>query len=266
MKPTLKYSLISFFALLVVGYLVFVLCAFPGKEKDTVCKLVEIQLSASETPMIGQKDVALLLEQNDLNPMGKTISQISTETIEKTLLKNPSIKRAECFKTPAGIVHIDVYQRIPKLQVLSSENYYIDDERQWMPASLSFSAYVPVVTGRVTKSMAAGRIFDFVTYLEKSPFWNAQIEQIFVRDDLKIELVPRVGEGVILLGRLDSNYVARLEKLRRLYLYGFNKIGWNRYKLIDLQYKDQVVCTRFGKHDEKKPVVEKNDSIISDKL
>ena len=36
----------------------------------------------------------------------------------------------------------------------------------------------------------------------------------------------------------------RLAKLKKLYTEAFNEIGWNRYKLIDLQYEGQVVCTR----------------------
>jgi cell division protein FtsQ len=136
-----------------------------------------------------------------------------------------------------------------------------------MPVSPNYAAYVPVVSGRVTVSMATGQIFDFVTFLELNPFWNAQIEQIFVRDDKKIELIPRVGEAVILLGTLDD-YQLKLEKLRKLYIKGFNVIGWNRYKLIDLQYKGQVVCNK-DIETEPQPVVEtveKKDSIIARKL
>ena len=110
-------------------------------------------------------------------------------------------------------------------------------------------------------------MFDFVTFLEDNTFWNAQIEQIFIRDDLKIELVPRVGEAIILLGTLD-NYQSKLEKLRKLYVNGFNVVGWNKYKLIDLQYKDQVVCSKVGQ-ETIKPVVateQKKDSIIASRL
>ena len=133
--------------------------------------------------------------------------------------------------------------------------------------SPNYAAYVPVVSGRITVSMARGRMFDFITFLEENPFWNAQIEQIHIRDDLKVELVPRVGDAIIVLGKLD-NFESKLKKLNKLYTQGFNKIGWNKYKTIDLQYKDQVVCTKIGAQSTHKVTVEveKKDSIIAHKL
>ncbi|MEI7504622.1 MAG: hypothetical protein WCJ61_15195, partial [Paludibacter sp.] len=158
-------------------------------------------------------------------------------------------------------------QRCPKFRVVGFGSYYVDADRKTMPVSQNYAAYVPVVSGRITVSMATGKMFDFITFLEENPFWNAQIEQINVRDDLKIELVPRVGDAIILLGKLD-NYVAKLKKLNRLYTEGFKVIGWNRYKIIDLEYKDQVVCTKIGVEPAHKEiaVVVKKDSIIAPKL
>lgn len=268
MKSTLKYILISFFAALVLGYLVFALWYFPQQTKEVVCKSLEISIVDKEnTLLISEKDVAQLLEQANLNPIGKTIKFISTETIENELHKNPMIKMAECFKSPSGTLKIKITQRRPKFRVVGFGSYYVDADRKTMPVSPNYAAYVPVVSGRITVSMARGRMFDFITFLEENPFWNAQIEQIHIRDDLKVELVPRVGDAIIVLGKLD-NFESKLKKLNKLYTQGFNKIGWNKYKTIDLQYKDQVVCTKIGAQSKHKVTVEveKKDSIIAHKL
>lgn len=270
MKPTLKYLLISIFAALVLGYLVFALWYFPQHTKQLVCRSVEISIvDKAGTLLIMEKDVAQLLEKAELNPIGKTIKFISTETIEKELQKNPMIKVAECFKTPTGTVKIKIVQRRPKFRVVGFGSYYIDVDRQMMPISPNYAAYVPVVSGRITVSMAKGKMFDFITFLEENPFWNAQIEQIYVRDDMKIELVTRVGDAIIVLGRLD-NFESKLKKLNKLYTKGFNIIGWNKYTTIDLQYKDQIVCTKIGAQSTHKVTatvnVAKKDSIIANKL
>ena len=268
MKPVWKYILITFFTLLVLGYFVFSLFFFSVKQKEVVCRKLEIALEDStKIQLITEKDIAQILADDQLNPIGKTIKYIQTEDIERALHKNPMIKVAECYKTPSGIVNIRVKQRLPKFRVVGLGSYYIDVDRKPMPVSPNYAAYVPVVSGRVTVSMAAGQLFDFITFLEENPFWNAQIEQIFVRDDNRIELIPRVGDAVILLGTLE-NYQSKLEKLRKLYLKGFNVVGWNRYKVIDLQYKGQVVCNKDNE-TAPKPVavtVEKKDSIIASKL
>ncbi len=268
MKPIWKYILICFFTILVIGYLVFSMCRFSGREKSNVCRDLKIILAdSSNIQLITQADIAQILEQNDLNPLGKTIKNIRTESIEEILHKNPMIKVAECYKTPSGTVSIRVFQRSPKFRVVGMQSYYIDVDRKPMPVSTNHAAYVPVVSGRVTVSMASGKMFDFVTYLEDNPFWNAQIEQIYVRDDLKIELVPRVSDAIILLGTLD-NYQSKFKKLYKLYQKGFNVIGWNRYKVIDLQYKDQIVCSKVDPQIAQTKVVreEEKDSIIASKL
>jgi len=268
MKPIWKYIVISFFAALVLGYFGFSLWHFSGKEKSTVCRNLDILLiDSTNIRLISQKDIALILEENDLNPMGKTFKHIHTESIERILYKNPMIKVAECYKTPSGTVTIKIQQRCPKFRVVGFGSYYIDTDRKLMPVSPNYAAYVPVVSGRVTVSMATGKMFDFVTFVVDNPFWNAQIEQIYVREDQKIEIVPRVGDAIILLGSLD-NYQSKLEKLKKLYRSGFNVIGWNKYKVIDLQYKDQVVCSRTGQEaaQPKTVAIEKKDSIIASKL
>jgi cell division protein FtsQ len=268
MKPVWKYLFISFFSMIVIGYLVYALWYFQGTEKQQVCKELSVVITdKSERELITQKEIAETLELNGLNPIGKTLKKIRTESIEEVLRKNPMIRTVECFTTPDGAVDIQILQRSPKFRVVGFGSYYVDVDRKTMPVSLHSAAYVPVVSGRVTVSMAIGKMFDFITFLEENPFWNAQIEQIFVRDDLKIELVPRVGDAVIVLGTLD-NFQSKLEKLRKLYVNGFNKMGWNRYRRIDLEYKNLVVCTKAGTKDELpvKILKESKDSIIASKL
>lgn len=271
MKPIWKYILIAIFSTLVLGYLVVSLWYFSGSEKEEVCRRLEIVLiDSTKVQLITQKDVAQILDENGLNPIGKTIKYIRTESIEDVLRKNPMIKVAECYKTPSGIVNVRIQQRIPKFRVVGLGSYYIDADRKPMPVSFNYAAYIPVVSGKVTVTMVTGQIFDFVTFLEENPFWNAQIEQIYVRDDKKIELVPRVGDAIILLGTLD-NFHSKLEKLHKLYVKGFNVIGWNRYKVIDLQYKDQVVCNKeipivFKPQPPLAVDSLKKDSIIASKL
>ncbi len=268
MKPVVKYSLLSVSIVFVLGFVAFTMWYFTVNREDKVCHELEISISDSEkSKLINQQEIALILEQTGLNPIGKSLQRIKSESIEDILQENEMIKSVECYKSPSGLVKINVEQRSPKFRVVGLGSYYVDADRKVMPVSPDFAAYVPVVSGRVTVTFAVGPLFDFVTFLEENPFWNAQIEQIYVRDDKKIELVPRVGDAIVLLGTLD-NFQTKLEKLRKLYLYGFNEFGWNRYKKIDLQYKDQVVCTKVGADPEPLKMVAKevNDSIIPSKL
>ena len=267
MKPKIKSIIISVGILLTVGYFILAIWQFTKSNGNKICNRFEIELTETKDfQLINEDEISKLLFDKNLHPFDKKLRKVNTESIEALLRKNPVIKSAECYKTPSGIVHVTVHQRTPKFRVVGHESYYIDNERNWMPVTPNFSAYVPVVSGRVSKSMASKELFDFVTFLEDNPFWNAQIEQIFITDDLKIEIVPRVGDAIIVLGTLE-NFPSKLEKLRKLYTKGFNVFGWNRYNRIDLQYKDQVICTKIGVELKPPKVIKEvqQDSIIGDK-
>ena len=137
-----------------------------------------------------------------------------------------------------------VTQREPILRVKGMYgDYYVDSELKVMPVSPIFSAYVPIATGFVNKELALGQLGEFALFLRDHYFWNAQIEQIDVARNGEVTLVTRVGDQLVVMGTLD-NYKDKLDRLYALYVNGFNKIGWNKYKQITLKYDGQVVCTK----------------------
>jgi cell division protein FtsQ len=238
--------LISLCIVAVLGYAGFMVWQSADTDKNTICVGLDVKLlDESSARFISEHEIAKLLDTKGLNPVGTKYKKISTEAIERELLRNELIRTTECYKTISGKVVVEVTQRTPKFLIVGNQSYYVDSDRKLMPVSLNYAAYVPVVSGRVLRRMATHELFDFVSYLEKDTFWNAQIEQIYVRDDLKVELVPRVGNAVVLLGSF-TNFEKKLRNLRELYTQGFNVVGWNRYDKIDLQYDGQVVCTITG--------------------
>lgn len=231
---------------LVTAYLIYAVLSFSYIDYNTICKKVLVNIKdGDKVRFITQKEILSILENHELNPIGKTYGRVKLQSMEKVLSENPNIKEVQCYKTPDGSVYVDIQQRIPKFLIAGFECMYVDADKKFIPVSQNYAAYVPVVSGLVTKSMATGELFDFVCYLEQDEFWNAQIEQIYIRADKKVELVTRVGDAVIVLGNLD-NYQNKLKKLYKLYKNGFNIMGWNRFQKIDLQYENQVVCLRTG--------------------
>ena len=244
MSKLLKYILIISAMVVCVCYAVIANAKGTESEDRKVCSNLTVTITDyDQKKLISNEEISLLLKANELNPIGKSMQHIRTKTIEDVIERHPMVRHAECYKTPNNEIRITIEQRNPVLRVIGAENYYVDDLRKTMPVSLNFAAYVPIVTGRVTKKAASGALFDFVKYINQDPFWNDQIAQININDKLQAELVPRVGEHIIILGTFDR-YQQKLEKLKKLYLYGLNETGWNAYSTINLQYKDQVVCTR----------------------
>jgi len=265
MKVTkVGYIFISLGIILVLGYLVFSVVSFSEDDNNIKCNDLVVCFPENEKcRLVTKNEIIETLNNAELHPIGQSYGQVQTESIEKILLKNPMIKEAQCFKTPSGKIFLTVIERTPKYMIAGYECYYVDENRKLMPVSLNNAVYVPVVSGFVSRSMAKGQLFDFVSFVEKDTFWNAQIEQIYIREDQKVELVPRVGNAVILLGKLD-NYSIKLAKLHRLYTEAFNKIGWDRYEKIDLQFENQIICSKPDNHllQSEKVSTVKNDSII----
>ena len=194
---------------------------------------------------IGKKEIENLLKNSGLTIIGEKMSEINPDFIEKILEENNLIKKVECYKTIGGTIKIKIYQKTPVIRIISdSGNYYVDNERNIMPVSENFTAYLPIATGHIDKEFATTKLYDFALFLQANRYWDSQIEQIHVLPNNDVELTPRIGNFQIILGPLDDEYVDNLEKLKLFYHKGLNKVGWNRYSVINLKYKNQVVCTK----------------------
>lgn len=86
-------------------------------------------------------------------------------------------------------------------------------------------------------------VFELAKFIHTNDFWKAQISQVHIQDENNIELIPRVGNHVILLG--DASQIEeKFQKLFTFYQQGLSKTGWNEYSVINLKFKNQVVCTK----------------------
>ncbi len=91
------------------------------------------------------------------------------------------------------------------------------------------------------------KLITFVEMVEDDGFWRSEVVQIVARTTpsgaLEVELVPRSGRHVVLFGRLER-IEEKFSTLRRFYRKGLSKIGWDRYRTIDIRYRNQVICRR----------------------
>ena len=215
-------------------------------KEDLICKELLIDIvDASDRLYLTDNDIKTDIAKAGLSPVGKDLSTISTAAIENKLKENRLIKRVECYKTVDGAVRIKVYQRMPILRIFSTKgNYYVDKEGEKMPVpGGNFAVYVPVASGFIEDEYATTDLYEFALFLQQDKFWNSQVKQIYVTPNGDIELTPAVGNHQIILGKID-NYKEKLEKLRLFYDKGLSKVGWNKYSVINLKFKNQVVCIK----------------------
>lgn len=241
-----KKILLSIVMILISAYLIVSLTAFNRRPEGTVCHNIDLRIQDSiYAGFITPKEIIGLLNKKKMNPIGKPIDSIRTELLEAELRKHPLIDQVECYKTPSNKICIEVSQRIPILRVMNSsgENYYIDNKGIVMPPDAKCVAHLAVATGEIEKSFAVRELYNFALFLQQNSFWEAQIEQIHVLPGKKVEFVPRVGNHIVYLGKL-TDYEKKLKRLKMFYEKGLNKVGWNKYSRINVEFSNQVVCTK----------------------
>lgn len=87
-------------------------------------------------------------------------------------------------------------------------------------------------------------LFSLAKNINQNTFWNAQISQVYLNQKGDYELIPRVGNHQIILGSADK-IQSKLDKLMIFYKEGLSKTGWNEYSIINLKFKNQIVCTKI---------------------
>ncbi|MCK4408307.1 MAG: hypothetical protein KAV44_11570, partial [Bacteroidales bacterium] len=157
---------------------------------------------------------------------------------------------------------IDVVQRKPVVRVItkSNQNFYIDVNGVLMPLNKNHVARVLIASGNIGNSLLPPaklklqtdsldqnqvlfKIYSLAKFINNNKFLNAQIEQIYINKENCIELIPKVGKHLIIFGDID-NMEEKFENLIAFYKNGLSKVGWDKYKKINLKYKNQVVCTK----------------------
>lgn len=261
----MKRYVIIILDVVLMGYLLFAVSAFNNPERIIrKCTKVNIEIEDESTyGFLDAKEIKQILQKRGLYPIDKNLDDISPRTIEESLRRSPFVSSAECYKTADGHVFITVTQSSPLVRIKSNngDDYYLDYHGGIMPNS-KYTSDLIIVTGSVSKTFARRYVYILANVIMASDLWRNQIEQINVQHDLGIELVPRVGDHIIFLGYLPASsrqsqrqeevtefVTTKLNTLEKFYRYGLKEAGWNKYERINVQFSNQIICTK--RHDDK---------------
>lgn len=230
----------------ITAYLLAAITAFNKKPAAAACTGIELVIKdTAYAGFVTLKEISAILTKKQLNPVGKDMGAIRTGELEEALATQPLIDRVECYKTPSCKICVEVTQRIPILHVINDrgENYYLDNKGTVMPSDARCTALVPLATGSIDKTYAVSSLYPFALFLQQDPFWKAQTEQIHVLPDHTVELVPRVGDHIVYLGK-PEDYGRKLDRVKVFYRKALNKVGWNKYGRINVEFGNQIICTK----------------------
>lgn len=211
------------------------------------CNEVDIRIKhQTEKPLLSEKNIysILNLEEGKSSLLGRTASRLQLPGLEKTLSQHPSIKKAEVYMTLSGTLRMEIYEREPILRMMPTHTrgYYLDREMVKMPLSSNFTPDLIPVTGFVSDKMDS-QLVRIVSFVNNNSFWKEQIQQFFVNANQDISFIPIVGNHEVILGD-TSNLEEKFKKLETFYKKGLIKLGWNKYKTINLKYRGQIICKK----------------------
>ncbi len=238
------------------------------QQYSRACKSVDIRISyGAADVLVTKKDIDSIILKTAGMLKGKPLGYINAGSIEKAIRNQPYVAKVSVFENNEGRLFVKIRQREPLLRIINRkyESFYLDESGALLPVNPNFSARVLVANGAINDSYIKNpnyrvnilalsdsvfydslltNLYKLTMYISHDNFLKAQIAQIYVNESSEFELIPRLGNHVILLGKAEDLD----EKFRRLYAFyrfGLNKIGWNKYNIINIKYKNQVICSKI---------------------
>ncbi len=259
MKPRWKI-LLNYTIWAVLFVILMAVLSFVGEQQQQLrCKSLDVVIKPeSKDFFITRADIVQIITagQGENALKGRPVADFEVGALEDKLELNPFIKEAEVFIDIQGNLRVEVWQRKPIVRIAknSGRGFYIDEDGIKMPLSDNYTAYVPVATGWIretvkkikdTVNTPIGKdIYTLAKYIQKKPFWEAMIEQIIVDKNNEITLITVLANHRVLLGDI-SRLEEKLTHLKIFYKKGLNKVGWEKYKVINLKYTGQIVCEKY---------------------
>ncbi len=226
-----------------------------------LCEGMVIDLAdSSKHRFVTADDISRVIASTGVKITGARLSEIPLDRIEQSLSSFTELRKAEAYVGGDRMIHILISQREPVMRVIPSYggDFFIDTEGVIMrrhnlytpnlhilEADMVFNA--GAMTGRsIFESEATAnlaRAFDLVNYIRGHSIWNSMISQLSMTRDGRVTLVPHAGNHTVMLGSTD-NYEEKLHNLLVFYRQAMPVAGWDRYRVVNVEYKGQVVCQR----------------------
>ncbi|AKD05254.1 hypothetical protein POKO110462_14465 [Pontibacter korlensis] len=224
-----------------------------SKQNEKICEKVTIKIDNEyNNYFIGDKEVrGLLTREGERKLEGLSNENIDLKNLEKRIESHKFVRDAEVFKGLDGNIQVFVKQNRPIARIIrSDQDVYIDAEGNILPLSDRYTARViPITKSALIQPTDKGFFKDslgqsylsLLQFIEKDEFWKAQLAQMHIDGKGKVSFLPQVGEHTIEFGK-PVKVEEKFKKLAILYKQVLPTMGWERYKRVNVEYEDQIIC------------------------
>jgi cell division protein FtsQ len=203
---------------------------------------VEVSFIGDNNLFISKTKVDKLLIQN--NDYIKCVSKdiLDLKALENKLSSHDMIENSEVYISINGILKIDIKQRNPYARVISDPSFYIDNNGTKMPLSDNYSARVLLVHGLNDESKI-DYVFKLIKTIRDDEFLNLNVTDILINKS-DISLRVRNCDFEVLVGDLN-NLETKIKNFKAFYQKAYRDKILNNYKKVNLQFNNQIVCTKY---------------------
>lgn len=262
MKGKLKIVAWALFAAAIIAVLVLA----RKTQDEAIVHDPNVSISVvDENAFLTEEELLIRLKRQNLFYPNQLMKNLNTTAIEANIRKMHEVEEVNVFKQLGGNWGIKLKVRQPYARIFNQfgESFYIDSKGATMNPTPNFTPRILVFTGsikdksdtllvsdieadpKLKNERSLDEIFHIAKVIHENPFLSAQISQVHRDKWGDFILIPRVGSQQIVLGPAptERDISEKLKKLVVFYNYGLPYVGWNKYKTINLKYRNQVVCT-----------------------
>ena len=241
----------------IAGAALIVLFVIAWKAKE------EKKYNSIQIELVGENTAALFMDEKEILQIiheqgvkeGQSVGELNLNTLEKYLHTIRWVKNVELFLDNAQVLQVKIEQRIPIARIFtaSGNSFYIDKDGLQLPLKQLTVLRLPVFTNfpsdqqNLSKpdSLLLNDILHFTKAVQNDSFFMAQTAQVNIAVNGDFELVPSVGDHLVLIGSVENIE----DKLNRLYTF-YKKVwvqsGLNAYQVIDCRFDNQIVALKKG--------------------
>lgn len=239
---------------LVAGVLILSVSAIGNKEKEKVNEIqVSIQNEQEQAFITKEKVLELLSRAAGKKVKNQSVGSLDLAMIEQKLEKFDWIRNVDMYMDNQNTLRISIEQEVPVARIFTAtgNSFYLSDEGSVLSMDNPVVVRVPVFTGfsaniqkmKSSDSLYLNNIGKLSKYILSNDFWMSQIDQIDMEASGKLDLVPKLGNHIIRFGYPEDTE-QKFSNLLAFYKQVVMKTGWNKYSVINVQYRGQIVAER----------------------
>lgn len=241
-----------------------------GADKRSNTRCVEINVTVDDsinTRFVTAEAVRKHLDTEYKGLKGMPVDSIDLYRIEQILSSKSAILSSEAYITGKGILNISVIQRKPAVKLLgdgyglysTADGYLLPLQPDYTADLLTIDGQIPIDTTACSSGRPGdpedaewlGQILQMADFINSSKVWKNRIGTITCEPDGELILKPKEGRETFLFGH-PRDIRKKFEKMQIYYERITADKGDDRYDIVDLRFKDQIVCKDTEKGKKKK--------------